>query len=55
MLLVGGADALSGLQNITIVAALGLPPFSHEDDPARGVQASGKVPWPAAVPRRACG
>jgi class 3 adenylate cyclase/tetratricopeptide (TPR) repeat protein len=26
-------------KGITIVAALGLPPFSHEDDPARGVQA----------------
>ena len=25
---------------VTIVAALGLPPFSHEDDPARGVQAA---------------
>jgi len=27
-------------KGITIVAALGLPPFSHEDDPARGVQAA---------------
>jgi class 3 adenylate cyclase/tetratricopeptide (TPR) repeat protein len=27
-------------KGITILAALGLPPFSHEDDPARGVQAA---------------
>ena len=27
-------------KGITLVAALGLPPFSHEDDPARGVQAA---------------
>lgn len=27
-------------KGITFVAALGLPPFSHEDDPARGVQAA---------------
>jgi class 3 adenylate cyclase/tetratricopeptide (TPR) repeat protein len=27
-------------KGITIVAALGLPPFSHEDDPARGLQAA---------------
>ncbi|HSG43293.1 MAG TPA: AAA family ATPase, partial [Anaerolineales bacterium] len=27
-------------KGITIVAALGLPPFSHEDDPTRGVQAA---------------
>ncbi len=27
-------------KGITIVAALGLPPFSHEDDPARSVQAA---------------
>ena len=27
-------------KGITIVAALGLPPFAHEDDPARGVQAA---------------
>jgi class 3 adenylate cyclase/tetratricopeptide (TPR) repeat protein len=27
-------------KGITIVAALGLPPFSHEDDPARGVQSA---------------
>jgi class 3 adenylate cyclase/tetratricopeptide (TPR) repeat protein len=27
-------------KGITIVAALGLPPFSHEDDPMRGVQAA---------------
>jgi len=27
-------------KGVTIVAALGLPPFSHEDDPARGVQAA---------------
>ncbi|HXD09065.1 MAG TPA: adenylate/guanylate cyclase domain-containing protein, partial [Anaerolineales bacterium] len=27
-------------KGITIIAALGLPPFSHEDDPARGVQAA---------------
>lgn len=27
-------------KGITIVAALGLPPFSHEDDPARGVKAA---------------
>ena len=27
-------------KGITVVAALGLPPFSHEDDPARGVQAA---------------
>ena len=27
-------------KGITIVAALGLPPFSHEDDPARAVQAA---------------
>jgi class 3 adenylate cyclase/tetratricopeptide (TPR) repeat protein len=27
-------------KGITIVAALGLPPFSHEDDPARGAQAA---------------
>jgi class 3 adenylate cyclase/tetratricopeptide (TPR) repeat protein len=27
-------------KGITIVAALGLPPFSHENDPARGVQAA---------------
>jgi len=27
-------------KGITIVAALGLPPFSHEDDPARGMQAA---------------
>ena len=27
-------------KGITIVAALGLPPFSHEDDPVRGVQAA---------------
>jgi class 3 adenylate cyclase/tetratricopeptide (TPR) repeat protein len=27
-------------KGITIVAALGLPPFSHEDDPARGVHAA---------------
>ncbi len=27
-------------KGITILAALGLPPFAHEDDPARGVQAA---------------
>src|SRR5215216_2645980 len=27
-------------KGITIVAALGLPPFSHEDDPTRGVKAA---------------
>lgn len=27
-------------KGITIVAALGLPPFAHEDDPARGVQSA---------------
>ncbi|HEY5731772.1 MAG TPA: AAA family ATPase, partial [Anaerolineales bacterium] len=27
-------------KGITLVAALGLPPFAHEDDPARGVQAA---------------
>ena len=27
-------------KGITIVAALGLPPFAHEDDPARGVKAA---------------
>jgi len=27
-------------KGITFLAALGLPPFSHEDDPARGVQAA---------------
>ncbi|HEU0295921.1 MAG TPA: adenylate/guanylate cyclase domain-containing protein [Anaerolineales bacterium] len=27
-------------KGITVVAALGLPPFAHEDDPARGVQAA---------------
>ncbi|MEP7136673.1 MAG: adenylate/guanylate cyclase domain-containing protein [Chloroflexota bacterium] len=27
-------------KGITMVAALGLPPFSHEDDPTRGVQAA---------------
>ena len=27
-------------KGITIVAALGLPPFSHEDDPARSIQAA---------------
>ena len=27
-------------KGITVVAALGLPPFSHENDPARGVQAA---------------
>ncbi|HEY9525967.1 MAG TPA: adenylate/guanylate cyclase domain-containing protein, partial [Anaerolineales bacterium] len=27
-------------KGITIVAALGLPPFSHEDDPARGVKSA---------------
>jgi class 3 adenylate cyclase/tetratricopeptide (TPR) repeat protein len=27
-------------KGITLVAALGLPPFSHEDDPARGAQAA---------------
>lgn len=27
-------------KGITILAALGLPPFSHEDDPARGIQAA---------------
>jgi len=27
-------------KGITIVAALGLPPFAHEDDPARGVMAA---------------
>jgi len=27
-------------KGITIIAALGLPPFSHEDDPTRGVQAA---------------
>ncbi|MGZ9234868.1 MAG: AAA family ATPase, partial [Anaerolineales bacterium] len=27
-------------KGITIVGALGLPPFSHEDDPARGLQAA---------------
>jgi class 3 adenylate cyclase/tetratricopeptide (TPR) repeat protein len=27
-------------KGITIVAAFGLPPFAHEDDPARGVQAA---------------
>jgi len=27
-------------KGITIVAAMGLPPFAHEDDPARGVQAA---------------
>lgn len=27
-------------KGITIVAALGLPPFAHEDDPARGVQST---------------
>ena len=27
-------------KGITIVAALGLPPFSHEDDPARGAMAA---------------
>src|SRR6266498_1135891 len=27
-------------KGVTIVAALGLPPFAHEDDPARGVQAA---------------
>ena len=27
-------------KGITIVAALGLPPFSHEDDPARGAKAA---------------
>ena len=27
-------------KGITIVAAMGLPPFSHEDDPARGLQAA---------------
>ena len=27
-------------KGITVIAALGLPPFSHEDDPARGVQAA---------------
>ncbi|HMB22979.1 MAG TPA: adenylate/guanylate cyclase domain-containing protein, partial [Anaerolineales bacterium] len=27
-------------KGITFVAALGLPPFSHEDDPARGAQAA---------------
>src|SRR6185436_13209274 len=27
-------------KGITILAALGLPPFSHEDDPTRGVQAA---------------
>jgi class 3 adenylate cyclase/tetratricopeptide (TPR) repeat protein len=27
-------------KGITVVAALGLPPFSHEDDPTRGVQAA---------------
>ncbi len=27
-------------KGITIVAALGLPPFAHEDDPTRGVQAA---------------
>jgi class 3 adenylate cyclase/tetratricopeptide (TPR) repeat protein len=27
-------------KGITVVAAMGLPPFSHEDDPSRGVQAA---------------
>ncbi len=27
-------------KGITIIAALGMPPFSHEDDPTRGVQAA---------------
>lgn len=27
-------------KGITLVAAMGLPPFAHEDDPARGVQAA---------------
>ena len=27
-------------KGVTIVAALGLPPFAHEDDPSRGVQAA---------------
>jgi hypothetical protein len=27
-------------KGITIVAAMGLPPFSHEDDPSRGLQAA---------------
>ena len=27
-------------KGITLVAALGLPPFAHEDDPARGVQSA---------------
>ena len=27
-------------KGITVVAALGLPPFSHEDDPTRGVEAA---------------
>lgn len=27
-------------KGITIIAALGLPPFSHEDDPTRGLQAA---------------
>ena len=27
-------------KGITVVAALGLPPFAHEDDPTRGVQAA---------------
>jgi class 3 adenylate cyclase/tetratricopeptide (TPR) repeat protein len=30
-------------KGITLVAALGLPPFSHEDDPARGVQAALRI------------
>jgi len=27
-------------KGVTVIAALGLPPFSHEDDPARGIQAA---------------
>lgn len=30
-------------KGVTLVAALGLPPFSHEDDPARGVRAALRI------------